>query len=237
MKKKIYKYFMFFGLLVSGMGLKAQEEYSLNGVVMVSGDRTRIALAEITNQRTGYTVGSNDLGLFRINAKIGDTLIVVKRDFRDKKVAVLSGKDMLINLNRESTTLSEVNIRAKSKKMELDELKQDYRDKGSFYGGKPPVLAYVFKPLTALYELFGTTPKNARRFGKYYTRELQQTQIDGFFNESLIRQQTGLDGAALEKFMLDYRPEYDKSKNWTSYDAVKYIRDSYQQYQDSAGKK
>lgn len=237
MGARVYKYFLMIILLFSAAGLKAQDEFSLNGVVMVSGASTRIALAEITNQRTGYTVGSNDMGLFRIKALNGDTLVVVKRDFRDRKVVVVSSKDMVITLNRESTTLSEVNIRGKSKKMELDEIKQEFRDKGSFYQGKPPVLSYFFKPLTALYELFGKTPKNARRFGKYYATEMQQTQVDGFFNESLIRNNTDLEGAELEKFMLNYRPDYEKSKHWTSYDAVKYIRDSYQQYTDTLKKK
>lgn len=224
-------------LLISADILRAQDEFSLNGVVMANGAGTRIALAEITNQRTGTTVGSNDMGLFRIKALVGDTLIIVKRDFRDKKAVVGSPKDILITLNRESNTLSEVNIRGKSKKMELDELKREYRNKGSFYQGKPPVLSYFFKPLTALYELFGSTPKNARRFGKYYATELQQTEIDGFFNESLIRNNTDLEGKELENFMLNYRPDYKKSKNWTSYDAVKYIRDSYQHYTDTLKKK
>ena len=142
MSARLYKYFLMITLLFSAAGLKAQDEFSLNGVVMVSGASTRIALAEITNQRTGYTVGSNDMGLFRIKALTGDTLVVVKRDFRDKKVVVVSSKDMVVTLNRESTTLSEVNIRGKSKKMDLDEIKQEYRNKGSFYQGKPPVLSY-----------------------------------------------------------------------------------------------
>ena len=68
MGARLYKYFLMITLLFSAAGLKAQDEFSLNGVVMVSGASTRIALAEITNQRTGYTVGSNDMGLFRIKA-------------------------------------------------------------------------------------------------------------------------------------------------------------------------
>lgn len=224
-----------FVLLASTTFVFAQE-FKLNGVVMVKGSTTRVALAEITNKRSGFTVGSNDLGIFQIRAMVGDTLVVVKRDFSDKQQAVLSERDMIIYLDM-GTTLNQVNIRGQSRKMELDQIKEDYRNKGSFYAGKPPLLSYIFAPITALYELFGRTPKNAKRFNKFYNTELQQTAIDGFFNESLIQQNTELEGKDLENFMLNYRPDYSKSKNWTEYDAVKYIRDSYKQYTDTLRKK
>jgi hypothetical protein len=223
-------------LLASASVVSAQDDFQLSGVIMVKGSTTRVALAEITNKRTQYTVGSNDLGIFQIKAIVGDTLLVIKRSFSDVEQVVLSDRDMIIYLNM-GNTLSQVNIRGQSKKQELDQLKQDFRDKGSFYEGKPPLLSYIFAPLTALYELFGSTPKKARRFGKYYNTELQQTTIDGFFNESLIQQNTQLEGKDLENFMLNYRPEYSKSRNWTEYDAVKYIRDSYKQYTDTLRKK
>ncbi|SEA96257.1 hypothetical protein [Pedobacter hartonius] len=224
-------------LLLASTGVaSAQEDFQLNGVIMVKGSTTRVALAEITNKRTKYTVGSNDLGIFQVKSLVGDTLVVVKRGYSDVEQIVLSNRDMIIYLDM-GNTLSEVNIRGQSKKQELDQLKQDYRDKGSFYQGKPPLLSYLFAPLTALYELFGSTPKKARRFGKYYNTELQQTAIDGFFNEDLIQKNTELQGKDLENFMLNYRPDYSKSRNWTEYDAVKYIRDSYKQYTDTLKKK
>jgi hypothetical protein len=217
--------------------LYAQQNFQLSGVVKASGSNNRIALAEITNKRTGYTVGSNDLGIFQIKASVGDTLVFIKRDFADKQMAVLSNRDMVVYLNMSGTTLDQVDIRGQSKKAELNEIKKQFRDQGSFYAGKPPLLSYIFTPLTALYELFGSTPKKARRFNKYYATEMQQTEIDGFFNESLIQKNTELSGKELENFMLNYRPDYSKSRNWTEYDAVKYIRDSYKQYTDTLKKK
>lgn len=223
--------------LASSMFVSAQQDFQLSGVIMTSGSTNRIALAEITNKRTGYTVGSNDLGLFQLKATVGDTLVVIKRDYVDKQIIVLSSRDMIVYLNLSGNTLNQVDIKGQSKKAELDDIKQEFRNKGSFYAGKPPLLSYIFSPLTAIYELFGRTPKNAKRFGKYYNNEMQQTTIDGFFNESLIKKNTELSGPELETFMLNYRPDYSKSKNWTEYDAVKYIRDSYKQYTDTLKKK
>ncbi|WP_367864901.1 hypothetical protein [Pedobacter sp. WC2423] len=239
MTRTIQKSLLVFTFIIASVSVVfAQQDFQLNGVVMTKGTTTRIAMAQVTNLRTKFTVSSNDLGLFQVKANIGDTLVIYKQDFSDKQMVISSNKDLIVYLdNGAGTTLHEVNIKGKSKKAELDELKQDYRDKGSFYAGKPPLLSYIFAPITALYELFGRTPKNAKRFGNYYNREMQQTQIDGYFNESLIKKNTELSGKELEDFMLNYRPDYQKAKNWTEYDAVKYIRDTYKKYTDTVKKK
>jgi hypothetical protein len=225
---------LFVFLLFPAVKVLAQQEFQLKGVVMENGSNNRIALSEISNKRNKFTVGSNDLGIFQIRALIGDTLVVIKRDFGDKQIVVVSQEDIVVRMNR--TTLNTVNIYGQTKKEELNNMKQEYRNKGSFYAGKPPLLSYVFTPLTALYELFGKTPKNAKRFNKYYNNEMQQTEIDAFFNEELIKKNTPLTGKDLENFMLNYRPDFEKAKNWTNYDAIKHIRDSYVQYTDTLNK-
>ena len=212
------------------------QDFMLNGVIFENGSKIRLALSEIYNTRNRYSVGSNDMGLFQIKAKIGDTLIISKRGFRDKTVPITTTKDMIVNLIRDETTLNEVVINGESKKQTLDAIKQDFRDKGSFYAGKPPVLSYFFSPLTALYELFGRTPNNARRFNKMYVTELQNNQVDQLFNKTTINKNTGLEGKELENFMVNYRPDYDKAKNWTVYDATKWIKDSYKEYTDTLRK-
>ena len=210
----------------------AQVASAIGGVVKDKEDGSRIVDARITNQRNGVSTMSSSLGLFRIMALPGDTLLVTKRDYSDFTAVVPDGKDMIILLGRERT-LKEVSIVGQSKKTDLNEIKRDFKRKGSFFQGKPPLLAFIFSPLTAVYELFGRTPKNARRFGKYYENELQQTLIDGFFNESIVQKNTGLEGEELEKFMMDYRPSYEKAKNWAEYDAIKHIKTSYKRFTDT----
>ncbi len=209
------------------------QEFELNGVLIDKESKNRIGLAEINNKRNHYGVGSNDMGLFQIRAKIGDTLQIVKRGYNDLEVVVTVTKDLVVYLNR-GIYLNTIEVMGQSKKQALNQVKQDFKNKGSFYSGKPPLLSYIFTPLTAIYETFGRTPKNARRFGNMYNTELQQTHIDQFFNKSLITQHTGLEGKPLENFMLNYRPEYEKAKNWQQYDAVKYIVDSFKKYSDTA---
>jgi hypothetical protein len=226
---------LFWAFFLSSIPVVSAQDFVLGGVVFEKGTSNRVAGAEIANKRSGFKVSSNDLGLFQIKAAVGDTLLIIKRDFSDAEVMVPGSKDLLVYLER-GRMLRQVDISGQTKKQELQELKRDYKNKGSFYQGKPPFLAFLFKPLTAVYELIGKTPKNARRFGRYYETELQQSLIDGFFNEFLIQNNTDLKGPDLEKFMLDYRPEYEKAKNWTQYDAVKHIRDSYKKYKDTLKK-
>ncbi|HWW38611.1 hypothetical protein [Pedobacter sp.] len=223
-------------LLFMAFNVSAQQGFILKGVVMERGTTNRITSGEVVNKRTEGSVNTNDLGLFQIKVNLGDTLFVFKNEFANAEVVVQSNKDLVIYLNR-STNLREVNIYGESKKQELDGMRQEYRNKGSFYAGKPPLLSYLFTPLTAMYELFGRTPKNARHFGKFYSNELQQTEIDGFFNESIIKKHTDLKDKDLENFMLNYRPDYSVASKWTEYDAIKYIRDSYKKYTDTLRKK
>ena len=211
----------------------AQQEFVQTGVLFENGSKIRIALAEITNLRNHYSVGSNDLGMFEIKSAIGDTLIVAKRGFNDVKIVVMSTKDIVLQLNRSANILNEVVITGQNKKQALDAVKRDFKNKGSFYGGKPPILSYLFSPLTAIYELFGRTPKNARRFNNMYVSELQNNQVDQLFNKNTINKNTGLEGKELEGFMINYRPDYEKAKNWTVYDSTKWIKDSYKKYTDT----
>lgn len=211
------------------------QQFIVNGVVFDKQTRNRIALAEIKNKKTGFSVGSNDLGFFSLKVSFGDTLQITKRNFNDQDVLVASNKDLLVYLNR-GTTLNEVVITGYSKKQALDEIRKEFKNKGSFYSGKPPLkLLNPFggSPLTSLYELFGKTPARARRFSRMYENELRDSQVDALYNKSTINANTGLTGKQLEDFLVKYRPEYTTTKNWTVYDATKWIKDNYKKYSDS----
>ncbi|WP_285010020.1 hypothetical protein [Pedobacter faecalis] len=222
--------------MMTAVSALAQEAFVLKGVIKDQESQGRVSGAQIVNQRTRATVSSDALGLFQIKAVAGDTLLVIKSGFTDFTAAVNSDKtDMIINLSR-NQMLKEVTIVGQSRKSELEDVKRDHKRNGSFYEGKPPALSFLFTPLTAIYELLGKTPKNARRFGRYYTNEMEETHVDGLFNESIIQSNTTLRGKDLEQYMFFYRPSYERAKSWTMYDAIKYIKDSSKQYLDSPTK-
>lgn len=213
----------------------AQQDFMLKGVLMELGNNGRVVGGQLYNKRTTFTATTNSLGIFEIKAALGDTIQIYQREYTDSTIVVSSVTDLVIKLRR-GQMLREVNINGITKKQELTDMKQEYRNKGAFYSGKPPVLSFLFKPLTALYETFGRTPRNARRFGRYYETEMQQTLIDGFFNETIIQENTDLKGDDLENFMINYRPDFEKAENWARYDAIKYIKEAYKTYKESLKK-
>ena len=226
--------FLIFLILIN-FSLKAQD-FVVKGVVFEKGANIRVALAEITNLRTKLGVGSNDLGFFQLKAKVGDTLLITKRNLTDQRVIIKGTQDILIYLVRESTMLNEVTIVGNTKKQDLAEIKREFQNKGVYKGGKTPLLSVLSNPLNALYNLFGKDPKNARRFGRYADNEIKQSQIDVYFNQSIIKNNTELRGDTLERYMLDCRPAFDKAQYWNSYDYIKYIKESSKKFTDTLGK-
>lgn len=218
--------------LFTGNLVKAQE-LIIKGVVFEKGTNLRVALAEITNQRTQLGVGSNDLGFFQIRASVGDTLLITKRNLNDQQIVVKGSQDILIYLVRNSTMLDEVTIVGSTKKQDLEDLKRDFKNKGVYNGGKSSVLSSIFNPLNGLYNLVGKDPKNARRFNRYADNELKQTQIDQYFNGTIIQKNTDLRGKDLETFMLNYRPDFEKAQHWNVYDYIKYIKESAKKFEET----
>jgi hypothetical protein len=203
---------------------KAQSNI-IKGVVFEKGSSVRVPQARINNISHQLISQSDGLGLFMIKASVGDTLRIFKEGFADLSVIISSYQDLVIQLPK-PIQLDEVTVIGQSKKQELDEIKKQYRNKGSYYGGKPPPLSYIFTPITALYELFGKTPGQAKRFNKYYSRELQQTEIDRRFNSFKIKTLTKYEGKDLQNFMDTYRPTYDQLSKWGDYDLINYVKKS-----------
>ncbi len=232
---KHLKIILLLTILMQGLTMKAQD-FVLKGVVIEKGSNVRIALAEITNLRIKMGATSNDIGMFQLKVRVGDTLLVTKKNLTDQKLVVNTDDDLVVYLQRGSTMLEEVTVKGQTKKQEMEGIKRDFKRNGSFFEGKPPlVLLSPFggSPLTFFYELFGKTPARARNFNRYYKKELSLIEVDKFFNKSLVSNHTTLTGKDLDKFLLDYYPTRSMTINWSNYDAVKYIKESAKQYTDT----
>lgn len=208
------------------------QQSSVQGLIMERSGASRISGVKILNRKTGISTLSNELGLFRIAASVGDTLSISKSGYSDLSLTLLELSDKVLML-QPVINLSEVKVLGQSKKQEMDEIRDQYRKKGSYYAGKPPLLSYFFRPLTALYELIGKTPGQARRFNAYYTKELQESEIDRRFSAFAITKVTGLEGNDLKNFMILYRPEYQIIAKFDEYAMINYIKKSYQLFNDT----
>ncbi|KLT65297.1 hypothetical protein AB669_14430 [Pedobacter sp. BMA] len=203
------------------------------GVISEKGTTIRIALALVIDTDTHISVGSNDMGLFQIKARVGDTLWFYKRNFEAQFAVVKNDQDMMINLIRADKILEDVTIRPENKQENLSAVRLEHRKKTYFYGHKRNPLYYLRSPIAAILELMGTERKNAKRFDRYLDKEEQELEVDKYFNLSMVRRNTNLTGKALEKFMLDYRPKHEQIKEWNTYDAATYIKKSAAFYLDT----
>jgi hypothetical protein len=202
------------------------------GAVMDYEDGKRIAGAEIINLNSKEKILSNTMGVFSIKGKEGDTLRITRSDYSEMETILHGTADVIIRL-KTSFQLKEVNVYGQSKKDQLDDVMNDFRKKGNYYNGKPPALAYVLSPISALYGLLGKTPKNARRFQSYMNFELEQSMVDRKFNINLVQASTGLSGEDLLNFMDIYRPSFYQAEKWNEYDARTYIKKSFDNFEAS----
>jgi len=234
--------FLFLMLMIGGLFPNEgfAQSFIIRGVVIEKGSNVRIAMAKISNIRSKTGAVSNEIGMFQLSVEMGDTLLVTKKDLIDQKVAIKNNADLVVYLTRGTTMLDEVVVKGNSKEQEMAEINRDYKRNGSFYAGKPPLILLIpfgGHPLTFFYELFGKTPAQARRFKRYYKKELTLMEIDHFFNKSLVTENTELKGKDLDKFLLDYYPPTSLTSNWNHYDAIKYIKESARRYTDTLNHK
>lgn len=233
--KKILQIIMIYAVIGISTKVSAQEAV-VKGVLFEKGTNIRIALAEIINLRTKLGVGSNDLGMFSIRASVGDTLVFQKSYLTDQYIIVKNSQDLIVYMVRQTNQLEDVTVKSQSKKDDFNEIRKEFKNKGVYNNGKPPLLSYFFSPLNALYSLFGKDPKNARRFNRYADNEIKQSQIDQYFNPTMVKNYSNLEGDRLEKYLLNCRPEYEVAQHWNTYDYIKYIKDSSKKFTDTLGK-
>lgn len=215
--------------------LRAQESGIVRGIVVEQGASTRIGNASIVNKTTHRSTNSSYTGDFEISATVGDSISISKMGYQTVTTVINTLSDILIDLKKGSIRIEEVTIQRMSKEAEMQDAMRSYRKQGVYYEGKPSTLQYIFTPITALYERFGRTPQNARRFRNYMGRELAETQIDKLFNRTRITNLTGLEGEDLNNFMKMYRPDPEVAYEWGEYDVTLHIQNSFKHF-DKAGR-
>lgn len=221
---------LFISIWVLPSWLAAQEAGPIRGIVVEAGTSKRLGSATISNSNTGQSTVSNGLGNFEIRATVGDSLEIALMGYETVRTEVKTLSDILIDMRPASIMLEQVDVNRTSKEAELRDAMRGYRKQGVYFDGKPPALAYIFNPVTSLYELFGRTPRNARRFHNYMERELAETDVDRKFSRAKIQELTDLKDEDLTNFMFWYRPSYEKVQYWGEYDITAYIMASFEKF-------
>jgi len=226
MLKPLFFSFLLFSIAISATG---QAKFVLKGLIFRTATSQRIAKVSVENKTADKLVYTDEWGNFLISVNIGDTLIFKKEGFSEQEKVISVKQNLVIYLNA-AQVLAEVVVKEQSKKLEQQEILDGYRSKGVFYNGNPPLLVYIFSPLTALNELIGKDANNAKRFGNYVARENAESNLDTHFNPTIIRTAVKIKENELAEFMYLHRPKPEQVIYWNYYDDLAYVRKMYQVY-------
>lgn len=216
---------------MSLFAIAQRHEFVLKGVMFKLGTTQRLAKVLVANQNNNAIVSSDDLGVFEIKCAMGDSLLFRQKDYADQKKAVTTEATIMVYM-QSSFNLAEVNIKGQTKKQELQQVMGEYNSQGIYGNGKTSVMGTLASPINALFDVFGSGPKQARRFQRYSANELEQTQVDKRFTRPLVQRITGLsDTTKLNIFVLAYKPSYQDIKAWNDYELINYIKKSYTDFE------
>lgn len=166
---------------------------------------------------------SDELGGFNIPASKGDTLLFKKTGYTEQK-QVVSGPNDIVVYMQPIIVLQQVNIQGQSTKQELNSVINDYRSKGLYFDGHPPLMAFIASPITAFYELFSADATNERHFAKFSKNELEAIEVSKRYTPQLVKQVTHLPDNDVVKFMQQYTPSYEDMQGWNDYELISHIK-------------
>lgn len=220
-------------IITASLGLfnSTLAQQTIKGIIFRKGSDGRVSEALVKNLKNQVIMMSDDLGMFSIIASPGDTLLVTKKGYAPEKVVIVDRNDITIYLDA-VRELAPVTVRGKTEKQELNDVMKQYKSDGVFNDGKSlPFWQFVNSPITGLYNLFGKSPAEARRFAAFSKNELEANEVDKRYTKDLVKRVTKLSDDEILKFMDFYRPSYQDIKEWDDYQLIIAIKKNLVYYQ------
>jgi hypothetical protein len=206
----------------------AQQVVFFKGVVFKKNSPVTISFTSVKNlsRKDMAEIVSDDLGSFRIQATLGDTLLFRKNDYTPQ-IIVLQSYSTLSVYMAGVIHLDQVTIKETSKQKELNDALDNYKKKGQYYSLDPSVMSVLTSPLTGLYELFGKAPAQARKFQQYSKEEMERLEVAKRYNKVVVKNITNMPDEDMEDFMFNFTPNVEDIRVWNDYDIINYVKRSY----------
>ncbi len=153
-------------------------------------------------------------GNFTIRTVVNHTVVFSSPDYVSDTLYLVDLKPKRIELQLRGISLNAVNITSNRAFNPREEYPEVY-EKSKF----------ALSPS----RIFGKEAKDARRLKRYFSREVEERQIDSAFNVLYVSSLVPLKGKELENFMTMYRPSYEQIKTPHS-SLTLYINDSYKKF-------
>lgn len=195
----------------------------ITGVIQDRESKTPLANVQLNNIYNGRTIFTDSQGRFSIAADRGQLVEIRYAGYSAQSIRLSQGHippyfkiylDKIAVLNPDryaSSGLSEYQIDS-IKNRELYGHVLDFRRLTTFEA--------IESPFSAL----SKSNNQKWRFQEDYAMFEREKYIDYTFNETLVKQITGLEGEELQRYMKRYRPGYEALRSMTLYDYYSYIR-------------
>jgi hypothetical protein len=222
-------YIFFFFIFFAGT---ASAQYRVKGTVYDSSRSYRIEAVSVmsTNGRMAIT---DSLGRYQIAVGEKDSIWFSYLGKPTPKYPVLKIADINqfdIALRLKSDVMQEVRIKSRNYREDSIQNRKDYAkvfdfrrpNVGSMTSIGPTGAGIDLDELIRVFQF--RKNKSMEKFRERLEEQERQKFIDHRFNKALVKRLTGLDGDALNVFMLKYRPSYAFALTSTEYDFQMYIK-------------
>lgn len=231
MRSRLVCFALLYNLL--SLTVSGQQVFTIRGIVTSKETGDRISQVQVHDLRSNAFMMSDEFGVFSIKAATDDTLQFSKPGYTVRELAIFNSADVVVELQNE-IVLKEIVIKDKTIASEQNAAIANYREKGLYFDGSPPLAIFnpiSGSPLTGLHELLGKDAANERHFIGFIRDDEQAAYIDNRFTSSLVKSITHLPENEITGFMDACRPGYSDLKTWSDYQLQQYIKTAFVKWQ------
>jgi len=208
-------------------------QQNLTGKIVKRGSPEVLTGVTVLNVHQGKHNLSDAGGNYKIPAAVGDTIIFSSAGYRPDTMLVadyMLAESFLVALDPNVMSLKAVKV-DELRNYQMDSIKRR-EDYAFILNKKHPVRlmnekraadgpGFSFSPIG----YFSKGERRKRKLKKRLAQEEEDYYIDYKFSPARVAQLTGLKGAALQKFLVRYRPSYKWCRNANNQDILLYINE------------
>lgn len=219
-----------------------EDMVTIKGRLIDEASKEGIGYASVINMRIRGGTMTDAIGEFTIQADPSDTLTFKSLSYKDKKVPVSDLMNpsigvAIITLSPVRVLVGQVDVLGNAPKVNMSgipigksvnvpvELRSDY------FASKPGVLTAVFRPVSFLSYHLSKSEKEKRTTLAAIHSERDWKILSFVYNKEVIQRISGLNGEALDDFMLYCNAYNALPVNANSYDVEKRIKELMIDYQ------
>ncbi|RPE09416.1 hypothetical protein EGT74_20695 [Chitinophaga lutea] len=229
--------------LAGGTFSKARAQFDapvlVRGQITDTSKKLVLYPATIRNKTSGTRVFSDNGGYYRINARMGDEILISFIGYLPDsfKVVSMAGTEVHdVRMKLRESFLHEVEVSGKWNPYQLDSIAR-YEEFRPFLETPNRALVDTSKRSTGGFGIVispftrgSKKEKDLRKFKRLYEDHEKQAYIDYRYSKSFVSRVTGLSGDSLLRFTQKYQPPYEMLRNMNNETLIFWISERAKQW-------